>query len=139
LCSNPEIDSDTCSALELNLVNLVYLILLWITQQNCNYMADSIGAAAVWTAQLVTGPLATALGVLFVALFGMSALTGNLDRARMVRIVLGLFVLMAASRLAGGISERFRGPGVDGQSASSLEESGRPEPDRPGAICWTCN
>jgi type IV secretory pathway VirB2 component (pilin) len=99
----------------------------------------ALSRAANWIAMALTGPFATALAVLVVSLIGLAALAGRLDKARMVRVVIGLFVLFAAPRLAGEFVDAIRGRYAGAAPALSEDRHDPPEQGLPSPICWTCN
>jgi type IV secretory pathway VirB2 component (pilin) len=64
-------------------------------------MADDGSAlvnAASWIAALLTGPVATGLGVLAVAGIGFGLLSGHITFRRGVETVVGLFILVRITR-----------------------------------------
>ena len=101
-------------------------------------MLDSIAAAANWITEVLTGPIAIALGTLALASIGFAALTGRLNVAHTMRIVLGLFVLFGASQIAAELrsasiakysNEAFQSAAIPNQTGTA---------QKPNTICWTC-
>lgn len=58
-----------------------------------------------WITGLVGGSLAVSLCVIAAALLGMLMLTGRLHVRRGLQVVLGCFVLLGSSALAGGLTD----------------------------------
>lgn len=64
---------------------------------------NSLSVAAQWTADILTGPVATSLAVISIAAIGYLMLNGRLDVRRGLRIVLGCFILFGAPAVAVGL------------------------------------
>lgn len=74
--------------------------------------------AANWLITTLAGPLATALAVIAVALFGMRMLGGELALRRGAMVVLGLFLIFGASAIARSLIA-VAGPGTEPVSPAS--------------------
>jgi type IV secretory pathway VirB2 component (pilin) len=72
----------------------------------------ALPSAVDWMAAVLTGPLATGVAVIAVALFGFGMLTGRLDVKSGLRLVLGAFILFGAPSIAREIAGIVRGDGV---------------------------
>ncbi|HSG34835.1 MAG TPA: TrbC/VirB2 family protein [Sphingomonadaceae bacterium] len=59
--------------------------------------------AGGWIVELLSGPAATSLCVIAVAILGMMILTGRLPLRRGMQVVLGCFVLLGAATIATGL------------------------------------
>ena len=100
-------------------------------------MQSSVSDAALWITEIVTGPVATTLGILAVAMLGMAMLAGHLDKPRTLRILLGLAIVFAAPL----IPELPIWSLYDWQSESGsipLDEPHDVRTDTPNSVCWTC-
>lgn len=61
--------------------------------------------AGGWLVNLITGPAATSLCVIAVAILGMAMLTGRIAPRRGVQVIMGCFVLLGASVMAGQLHD----------------------------------
>jgi type IV secretory pathway VirB2 component (pilin) len=73
---------------------------------------------ADWITGLLTGPVATSLCVIAVAVLGMMLLTGRIPIRQGLQVVLGCFLLLGASTIAAGL-QAF-GDGARGQEAGEV-------------------
>lgn len=62
-------------------------------------------AAGDWIAGVLTGSIATALCIVAVASLGLIMLWGEIPVRRGVQVILGCFVLLSASTVAGALTE----------------------------------
>jgi len=62
-----------------------------------------IEAAGTWLADLMAGSMVTALCVIAVAMLGLLMLWGDVPVRRGVQVILGCFVLLSASTVAGAL------------------------------------
>jgi type IV secretory pathway VirB2 component (pilin) len=77
-------------------------------------------AAVRWLEGLLTGPIATAAAVIAVGALGAGMLTGRIDVARGVRIILGCFILFGAAALAQSVEVMTAdNPAVVGSSSAA--------------------
>jgi type IV secretory pathway VirB2 component (pilin) len=101
-----------------------------------HHSVGSLASAMAWAAQLVSGPVATALATFALAGLGFAALSGSLSVTRAMRVLAGLVILFGAPQIAAALFE-LRGPS---SAASTLDEPPSPAapPPRARSICWTC-
>ena len=73
---------------------------------------DPIGSAIAWLSDLLTGSLATSVGVISVAGLGFAALNGRVVLRDYTRVIIGCFVLFGARVIASGLLSfvSFTGP-----------------------------
>ncbi len=81
--------------------------------------------AADWVEALLTGSLATALGVIAIALVGFLALFGRLEVRRAITVVIGCFVLFGAADIARGL--------LDLETSADVKSAPLPLPPTPPA------
>jgi type IV secretory pathway VirB2 component (pilin) len=90
-----------------------------------------------WLAAVATGPLATGLAMLSVMGVGLTALTGTVPKAYVLRVLLGLALLFAAPlitrQLVDGSGDRNARSGQPAVQAETNDRLAAPQP-----ICWTC-
>jgi type IV secretory pathway VirB2 component (pilin) len=100
-------------------------------------MQGALPGATGWIVAVATGPLVTGLAMLAVMGFGLTALTGTMPKAQVLRVLLGLALLFAAPLIAREIlfGPGNRGPWQD-QSAIQADTYGRLSAPQP--ICWSC-
>jgi type IV secretory pathway VirB2 component (pilin) len=72
-----------------------------------------LAESASWVSQLLTGPLATLIAVLAIALVGFAALQGRFNWRNGTRVVVGCFIVfgagsIAAALLASGLGDESR-------------------------------
>lgn len=91
-----------------------------------------------WIVELMIGPVAIAIATIAVCIIGFGALSGHLNQARLIRVVLGLSIVFAAPQIAEAL--RFESSVVVGISERAENPSSKVDHDheRPRAICWTC-
>ena len=70
---------------------------------------SAAGSAASWFIELLTGSAATVICVIAVASLGMMMLTGRVPLRRGFQVVLGCFLLLGASLIAGELQQLGRG------------------------------
>lgn len=95
--------------------------------------------AVSWISGVLTGPLATAIGILSVALVGFAMLAGRVDWQRGVRVVIGLFLVFGAPAIAVELRTLARGYGPDFRSMPAIAPVAPTPPASPASVCWTCN
>lgn len=88
---------------------------------------SSFDATIGWINSVLLGELAIGLGVLAVAVFGFSLLTGRLHLRLGGRVALGLFLLLGAPAIATAFSVGLIG-GSQGGSAVVFERAPPPSP-----------
>ena len=91
-----------------------------------------------WLVELMIGPVAIAIGTIAVCIIGFVALTGHINQARLIGIVLGLCIVFAAPQIAEAL--RSRTPVAVGAPERAEDSSSKmnQERERPRTICWTC-
>lgn len=96
--------------------------------------------AIEWIVTLITGPFATAIGVVVVAIVGLGFLTGNLNARRVGQATIGLFVLFGAPNIAAGIMAAVLGAASPPQTmvAAPSPNFTRTAESIPQTICWAC-
>jgi len=65
--------------------------------------------ASGWLVALLSGPAATSLCVIAVAILGLAMLTGRIAPRRGMQVVMGCFVLLGASTMAGQLRDLASG------------------------------
>jgi len=65
--------------------------------------AQAFGATADWLQEVLSGSLATALGIVAISLVGLSMFQGRLRIKRAAFVVLGVFLLLGAPMISAGI------------------------------------
>jgi type IV secretory pathway VirB2 component (pilin) len=68
-------------------------------------------AAAAWIVATLTGSVATAVAIIAVACFGLMLMAGRIQRARVVQLIIGCFILFGARSIAAGIVGALSGNG----------------------------
>ena len=64
---------------------------------------SAIAAAVNWIQTLLVGQLATMVGIIAIAGFGLLMLTGRMPTRRGIQVILGCFIIFGASPIAAGI------------------------------------
>ena len=91
-----------------------------------------------WLVELMIGPVAITIGTIAVCIIGFGALTGHLNQARLIRIVLGLCIVFAAPQIAEALrSMTPLAVGIPEWAEDSSLKADQ-EHERPRTICWTC-
>ncbi len=100
-------------------------------------MQGTLPVATEWVAALATGPLATGMAMLAVMGVGLTALTGTLPKAHVLRVLLGLALLFTAPlivrQLMHGSGGRDAVPDQPVVQAEKNDQLAAPQP-----ICWNC-
>lgn len=100
-----------------------------------------------WLATLATGSIATAIGIIAVAVFGIGLLVGIIDLKRGLNIILGLLIVFGAPTIANGLRQLDVGP-IDHATGLAPDYSTNASPDLsepntssayPKTVCWTCD
>ena len=85
------------------------------------------GAALVeavqWAAAVMTGPVATAIAVITIAMLGFAFLQGRIDARRAARTILGCFIIFGAPSIAAALAgaQDTAGPPPPAASATSVQ------------------
>lgn len=72
---------------------------------------NALGDAVGWGVALLTGSLATSIGVLAIAGVGLAMLLGEVSVRQGMRVVAGCFILFGASSIAHGLMTMANGAG----------------------------
>jgi type IV secretory pathway VirB2 component (pilin) len=64
---------------------------------------QAFGAMADWLREVLSGSLATALGIVAISLIGLSLFQGRLRLRRAAFVVVGIFLLLGAPMISAGI------------------------------------
>lgn len=64
---------------------------------------NAFAASVTWIQAILTGSIATAIGVIAIASIGLLMLSGRVDLRRGARVILGCFVVYGSAVLASGL------------------------------------
>lgn len=89
--------------------------------------SGAISSAVAWVAGLLVGPLATAIAIIAVAVFGLMMLRGHIDKERGIRILFGCALVFGAPAIAAAL---LGGAGAPAPTPAQTAEP--PQLARPG-------